>query len=130
MGFMVLNDRTYPNLLRIFSEIGADVEDSDMSLSVHDGRDFSWSFRDLLSGQMRSIVQPRMWKLVVSYRAFVKKAVKVLSEHDRGVENSITVGEFCEGLDETFCVEMALPFVSAVWSVGYGTATNLLLFLC
>ena len=80
MGFMVLNDMTYPNLLRIFSEIGAEVEDSDMSLSVHNGKDFSWSFQETTAWALRSIVQPRMWKLVFSYRAFVKKAVEILSE--------------------------------------------------
>jgi predicted NAD/FAD-binding protein len=34
VGFMVMNRETYPNLLRIFGEIGARTEDSDMSLAV------------------------------------------------------------------------------------------------
>ena len=32
----------------------------------------------------------------------------------------MTVGDFCEGLDETFCNKFLIAFVSAVWSVGYG----------
>lgn len=34
VGFMVMNRETYPNLLRIFGEIGARTENSDMSLAI------------------------------------------------------------------------------------------------
>ena len=34
------------------------------------------------------------------------------------------MGEFCKDLDETMTNKWLLPFVSAVWSVGYGTANN------
>lgn len=34
VGFMVMNKETYPNLLRIFGELGARTEPSDMSLSI------------------------------------------------------------------------------------------------
>ena len=34
VAFMVLNERTYPNLCRMFSLLGVETQDSDMSLSV------------------------------------------------------------------------------------------------
>src|SRR6478672_1472355 len=33
-AFLVHNDRTYPNLLRLFGELGVATQDSDMSMSV------------------------------------------------------------------------------------------------
>jgi predicted NAD/FAD-binding protein len=40
-GFLVCNDRTYPNLIRLFGELGVETAASDISFSVqatrHDG---------------------------------------------------------------------------------------------
>ena len=33
-GFLVLNERTYPNLLRLFDTLGVEIAESDMSFSV------------------------------------------------------------------------------------------------
>src|SRR5262245_24026677 len=33
-GFLVHNDRTYPNLVRLFGEIGIDAQESDMCFAV------------------------------------------------------------------------------------------------
>ena len=33
-GFLVHNDRTYPNLIRLFREIGVETRDTDMSFAV------------------------------------------------------------------------------------------------
>ena len=35
-GFIVHNDRNYPNLLRLFDELGVETVDSEMSFAVHD----------------------------------------------------------------------------------------------
>ena len=76
MGFMVLNDVTYPNMLRVYREIGAEVEKSDMSLSVHNGEDFSWSFQENLPWMFRSVVDPKMWKLVWNYKNLQRKLLQ------------------------------------------------------
>jgi predicted NAD/FAD-binding protein len=33
-GFIVHNNRTYPNLIRLFAELGVETQDSDMTMSV------------------------------------------------------------------------------------------------
>src|SRR5688500_4416541 len=33
-GFIVHNNRTYPNLIRLFGELGVETQDSDMTMSI------------------------------------------------------------------------------------------------
>ena len=33
-GFIVHNNRTYPNLIRLFAELGVETQDSDMTMSI------------------------------------------------------------------------------------------------
>jgi predicted NAD/FAD-binding protein/cyclopropane fatty-acyl-phospholipid synthase-like methyltransferase/DUF1365 family protein len=116
VGFMVMNRVTYPNMLRVFSEIGVEVEPSDMSLSVTSSSGSSWSFQSSTEWLKRNATQPRLLRFIRSHGAFAAKARAWLLDSERFEHAS--VGKFCEGLDADFCDNWLLPFVSAVWSVG------------
>ena len=46
-GFIVMNDRNYPNFSRILAELGVSTQPSTMSFSVADGRgDFEWAIAE------------------------------------------------------------------------------------
>lgn len=115
VGFMVMNRVTYPNMLRVFSELGVEVEQSDMSLSVTSPGS-SWSFQSSTEWLKRNATKPRLIRFIRSHGAFAAKARIWLLASDKYEHSS--VGEFCQGLDEDFCENWLLPFVSAVWSVG------------
>ncbi len=54
-GFLVFNDRTYPNLIALFDELGVRAHRSDMSLSVSlDGGRLEWA-----SASLNKVFAPR-----------------------------------------------------------------------
>jgi hypothetical protein len=63
-GFLVYNDRTYPNLIRLFAELGVDTALSEMSFSVQatrdDGGPLEWSGNNLgtVFAQRRNLLDP------------------------------------------------------------------------
>ncbi len=60
-GFLVHNDRTYPNLVRLFRELGVATRDSDMSFAVscrRSGLEYSSRGANGFFAQRRNLVSP------------------------------------------------------------------------
>ena len=122
-GFIVLNDRTYPEFTRLLQALGVETRPTEMSMSVScagcglayvGGRGAGGIF-----GQRRRVADPRFWRLLLDVRRFQKRALALL---DAGSE--LTYGEFLdqEGFDAHFVSHYALPVVSCVWSMGHQEA--------
>ena len=59
-GFIVHNDVTYPNLLRLFAELGVATQDSEMSMSVRDeATGLEYAGARGVRGPVRPAAQPR-----------------------------------------------------------------------
>jgi len=77
-GFLVLNERTYPNLLALFAQLGVPIAKSDMSFSVQvpgagpDGGPLQWSGSDLSTvfSQRRNLLRPRFWRMLADILRF------------------------------------------------------------
>ncbi|MEJ7807038.1 MAG: FAD-dependent oxidoreductase, partial [Telluria sp.] len=72
-GFLVFNDRTYPNLIALFAELGVETAPTDMSFSVklplgeHAGaRTLEWagSNLDTVFAQRSNLLRPRFLRMV------------------------------------------------------------------
>ncbi len=127
-GFIVLNDRTYPLLRRLFDELGVQTRPTEMSMSITcDGCGLGYvggrGARGIFA-QARRTVDPRFWRLLLQIRRFQHRAKALLSTaEDRGPDSpdqSLSYGEFLarEGFEEHFIAHYALPVVSCVWSMG------------
>jgi len=124
-GFIVLNDRTYPLLRRLFEQLGVPTRPTEMSMSVHcDGCGLGYTGGRGASGifsQRRRVLDPRFWRLLLQIRRFQKQALTFLEESP---SSEISYREFLDerGFDPHFVTHYALPVVSCVWSMGHQEA--------
>jgi len=122
-GFIVHNAATYPNLIRLFGELGVATQDSEMTMSVRDdasGLEYAGArgVRGLFA-RPRNAVNPRYVRMLGEVLRFHRAAHRVLDGRS-SLAGDATLGEFlAHHRFSTYFVEMfAVPVVSAVWSSG------------
>ena len=76
-GFVVFNDRTYPNLVALFRHLGVRDAASDMSFSVRlDGEGIEWAGSSVATvfAQKRNLVRPEFWSMLGDILRFNREA--------------------------------------------------------
>ncbi|MEJ2868045.1 FAD-dependent oxidoreductase [Actinomycetospora sp. OC33-EN08] len=122
-GFIVHNEATYPNLLRLFGELGVATQDSEMSMSVRDestGLEYAGARGAAgLFAQRRNLANPRHLGMLAEVLRFHRAARRVLDGHTE-LDEEVTFGEFLarHRFSRYFVDTFAVPVVSAVWSSG------------
>ncbi|MFJ3666151.1 NAD(P)/FAD-dependent oxidoreductase [Streptomyces sp. NPDC090106] len=124
-GFIVHNRRTYPNLLRLFDELGVPTQESEMSMSVRCegcGLEYAGARGPVgLFAQPRNLLRARYLRLLTEVPAFHRAARRLLA---RDGDDTVTLGAFLdrEGFSAYFRTHFMTPVVSAVWSCDAVTA--------
>lgn len=122
-GFIVHNERTYPNLLRIFKELNIATQVTEMTMSI-DCKGCGLQYvggrgaKGILAKPSK-LVDPRFIKMLIDVPRFYKAAHKLLAED---LDSSVTWGEFLKKnkFSSYFIKHYAVPVVSCVWSSGDG----------
>jgi predicted NAD/FAD-binding protein len=118
MGFMVFNHVTYPNLTRLFRELGVATKPTDMSFSVQhtpSGLEYNGGSLNLLFGQRRNLLNPRHWRMLLQINRFNGEAVAALDE-PRYVGMNLRAYVTTRGYGNDFLERYLMPMSSAVWS--------------
>jgi predicted NAD/FAD-binding protein len=120
-GFIVHNERTYPNLLRLFRELGVATADSEMSMSIRcEGCGLEYAGARGVKGlfaQPRNARSPRYLRMLAEITRFHRHARDVL-RRDPGevtLQAFIVIG----GYSDYFVSHFLVPLVSSVWSCGH-----------
>jgi predicted NAD/FAD-binding protein len=116
-GFMTYNEVTYPNLTRLFSELGVASRSSSMSFSVQHlpaELEFCGSSLNHLFGQRRNLFKPEFWKMLLQINRFNKEASAAVHTPDQHLTLSEYVAERKYG--QQFLDYYLLPMSCAVWS--------------
>jgi predicted NAD/FAD-binding protein len=116
-GFIVYNDRTYPNFMRLLAELGCSGDPTEMSFSVQDEeQDLEYNGHSLntLFAQRRNLLRPAFWSLVRDILRFNKLA-KVLPENE-----SASLADYLDQhlFGEAFRTQYLYPMAAAIWSTG------------
>lgn len=118
VGFIVFNERNYPNLCALFSHLGVASETTNMSFAMSlDNGKREWCGQDIASvfAQKRNVVSPRFWWMIKDIMRFNRIAVR---DRDNGTMDGRTIGQY---LDEQrfsarFRNDYLIPMAAAIWS--------------
>jgi predicted NAD/FAD-binding protein len=117
-GFMVFNHATYPNLVRLFRELGVATKKTDMSFSVQHvpaNLEYNGGSVNLLFGQRRNLLRPRHWRMLLAIDRFNREAVAAL-EDSRWATMSLREYIEARGYGRDMFDFYLVPMGSAVWS--------------
>lgn len=118
-GFIVFNDRTYPNFIKMMEQTGIAMKPTQMSFSVHNdatGLEYNGHNLNTLFAQRRNLVNPRFYSFIYEILRFNKLA-KRFDVNNHASEDD-TLGSFLEqyGFSEYFANNYILAMVAAIWS--------------
>jgi predicted NAD/FAD-binding protein len=118
-GFIVFNEATYGNMLKLFAELGVEKQKSDMSFAVHNqlnGLQYCGSSLALLFAQRSNLFSPRHYRFLFEINRFFKAALR---DKDMVKGSRETIEDYCRrnSLSDYFIENFLAPMSSAVWSV-------------
>lgn len=121
-GFIVYNERNYPNLTALFEHLDVPTKASSMSFGVSiDGGRFEYSGSEsygTLFAQKRNLLRPTFHKMLADIIRFNARAERFLQDDDPS--DALTIGEFLDRgrYGSAFCDRYLLPMSAAIWSAS------------
>ena len=121
-GFIVFNDRTYPNFIRLIDSLGITSSATEMSFSVS-GRSIEYNGHNLntLFADRRNLLRPTFLRMVRDIFRFNSEARDL-----RSSDKVLDVGTYLEThrYSDEFSNQYLLPMAAAIWSTGIESITE------
>jgi len=130
-GFIVFNERTYPNFFRLLHELQVPFQATDMSFSVKNtARYFEYNGHTLntLLSQRKNVLNPKFWQFIKDILQFNKHIKQLRQDYDSARSQGQDVSSFAEQTlggylaqkkyGQLFTDNYLLPMVSAIWSTS------------
>ena len=123
-GFLVMNPRTYPELLGLLAELGVATAASDMSFSaqVHPApgsAPLEWSGTNLntVFAQRRNLLRPAFWGMLRDLLRFNALTTRLAEENAEAALQQ-PMGDFLREhrFGHAFCHWYLLPMMACIWS--------------
>jgi predicted NAD/FAD-binding protein len=118
-GFIVFNDRTYPNFIKLLAQLGITGQATEMSFSVKNivsGLEYNGHSLNTLFAQRRNILNRHFIALIKDILRFNKQASLLWEQGD--IDDSCSLGSFLaeHAFSEFFTEHYILPMGAAIWS--------------
>jgi predicted NAD/FAD-binding protein len=115
-GFIVMNDRNYPNFTRLLRQLGVETQATNMSFSVK-GEDEDFEYAGTPHGlfcQPRNLLSPHFQRMIADLLRFNRELRRLLHREETG--ESLHDFLVRHRFSEVFIRRLIVPQVSAVWS--------------
>ena len=117
-GFIVYNERNYPNFTRLLGQLGVDTQPSTMSFSVRcdrTGLEYNGSTMRQLFVQKRNLFRPSFYRMIRDILRFNRDALQAVWDAGSGA----TLGDVLHSgkYSKQFSEQYLVPMGSAIWSV-------------
>ncbi len=126
-GFIVFNDWTYPNFIKLMDELGVESQPATMGFSVFnpaDGFEYAGTNLATLFAQKRNLFSPSHWRMLKDIVRFNKEALLDLKAGNLHPNESL--GEYLlkKKYSTAFIERYLIPMGSAIWSATQGAILN------
>lgn len=121
-GFLVFNEKTYPNLIALFELLGVESVETEMSFAVSlENPDLEWAGSNLATvfGQKRNLLRRRFWSMLSDILRFNRESTAWLASHPDtrlNLRDFLMVGNYSSAFSEWYL----LPMAAAIWSCPTG----------
>ena len=121
-GFLVFNEKTYPNLIALFALLGVDSVETEMSFSVSlENPDLEWAGSNLatLFGQKRNLLRRSFWSMLADTLRFNRESKDWLLKYPddrRTLRKFLVAGRYSDAFADWYL----LPMAAAIWSCPTG----------
>ena len=116
-GFMVFNNKTYPNLTALFDEFDVPVKPTNMSFAASfDHGQFEYGLHNFtrLFCDPTNAIRPKFWQMIGDILKFNREAITYADD------NTLSIGGLIEKLklSDAFTRYYLCPFAGAIWSTA------------
>jgi predicted NAD/FAD-binding protein len=116
-GFIVFNERTYPNFIALLDRLHVASQPSVMSFSAvceTTGLQYCATNLDTLFAQRRNLLSLPFWRMLLEIFRFSRSSAELYGSSDF----SLTLGEYlrAHGYSQLFIEKFLIPMGAAVWS--------------
>ncbi|UCG56788.1 MAG: FAD-dependent oxidoreductase [Phycisphaerales bacterium] len=115
-GFIVFNQATYPNFVKLLRKLDVPWQDSDMSFSVHcdrTGIEYCPSSFGRFFAQWRNLLRLGFWRMIREIFAFRRQLLQMAE-----LPETVTLGQHLDklGYSRQFREYFLIPMGAAIWS--------------
>lgn len=116
-GFIVFNDNTYPEFIKMMDSLGVRYQPTEMSFSVrNDALDLEYNGNTInsLFVQRRNIFRPKFLGMIRDIIRFNKEVRHAAKDEQLTIEDFLARGRYSTLFKDNYL----LPMISAIWSMG------------
>jgi predicted NAD/FAD-binding protein len=125
-GFIVYNDWTYPNFIKLMKKLQVETQPTEMSFSVKNQAqniEYNGNTINSLFAQRSNVISPRFWSFIQEILRF-NKVCKAIPTKELTNDQTLTQFLNQHRFSEFFSHNYILPMCAAIWSTSVADTGN------